>query len=241
MNISENLQRIQGAKADIKNALNTKQNAGITDQKLDSYSNFVKTPSIQKTTNVVSNEIMYNYMSSISSSSITWTSGNAEDVFQSTSADVLTIKSSSSSSRVTGYLFFNLPKRYFIHEILYSSTTYSGTWYLPYYIKLECYDYRNETWDIITTLDPNGQGFSFKQSTQYSYFSGFQETSIFDSKYSPSLTDMYTNSNELRYYRLSLKGSTYNSSLGGHIISLRRILLRGFDIVGLTNTTLSWN
>ena len=123
MNISENLQRIQEAKADIKNALNTKQNAGITDQKLDSYYNFVKTPSIQKTTNVVSNEIMYNYMSSISSSSITWTSGNADDVFQSTSADVLTIKSSSSSSRVTGYLFFYLPKRYFIHEILYSSSS----------------------------------------------------------------------------------------------------------------------
>ena len=31
MNISENLQRIQEAKTDIKNALNTKQNAGITD------------------------------------------------------------------------------------------------------------------------------------------------------------------------------------------------------------------
>lgn len=240
MNISENLQRIQTAKDDIKNALNTKQNAGITDQKLDSYADFVKIPSIQQTTNTVSNDIMYNYMSSISSSGITWTSGNAADVFATTANDVLTMKSSS-SSRVTGYLYFNLPKRYFIHELLWRSGQYSSTWYLPYLITIECYNYETRTWDNVGTIDPNTHGFNFKSSTQYSYFAGIQETGIFQNKYSPSLTDMYTNPEEARHYRIGLQGSSYNSSLGGHVISVGRILLRGFDIVGLTNVQLNWN
>lgn len=241
MNISENLQRIQEAKENIKYALNTKQNAGITDQKLDSYADFVKIPSVYLETITVGNEIMSNYMESISSSDITWTSGNAQDVFSSTTVDVLTMKSSSSSSRVTGYLYFNLPKRYFIHELLWRSGQYSGTWYLPYLITIECYNYETQTWDNVGRIDPNTQGFNFKSSTQYSYFAGIQNIEIFQNKYSPSLTDMYTNSDEVRHFRIGLQGSSYNSSLGGHIISVGRILLRGFDIVGLTNTQLNWN
>lgn len=241
MNISENLQRIQEAKNDIKNALNTKQNAGITNQKLDSYANFVKIPSVSMSANNANNEIMYNYMSSIQSSGITWTSGNAEDVFSSTTTDVLTMKSSSSSSRTTGYLNFKLPKRYFIHELLWRSAQYSNTWYLPYLINIECYNYASKTWDDVGTIDPNTQGFNFKNSTQYSYFVCIQNTEIFQNKYSPSLTDMYTNSDELRQFRIGLKGSSYNSSLGGHVISVGRLLLRGFDIVSLTNVQLNWN
>lgn len=241
MNISENLQRIQEAKTQIKNALNTKQNAGITDQKLDSYADFVKIPSVSMSTNNVDNEIMYNYMNSISSSNITWTSGNAEDVFSSTTVDVLTMKSSSSSSRVTGYLYFYLPKRFFIHELLWRSGQYSGAWYLPYLITIECYNYEAQSWDNVGKIDPNTQGFNFKSSAQYSYFAGIQNIEIFQNKYSPSLKDMHTNSNEDRYYRIGLQGSSYNSSLGGHVISVGRILLRGFDIVGLTNVQLNWN
>ena len=114
MNISENLQRIQTAKYDIKNALNTKQNAGITDQKLDSYSNFVKTPSLNYYISDESKAVgAYGLLQDITSDGITWISGSATDIFQSaTNTDVLCMKSSSSGIRNTGYLLFNLNKRY---------------------------------------------------------------------------------------------------------------------------------
>ena len=245
MNISENLQRIQTAKADIKNALNTKQNAGITDQKLDSYSNFVKTPSLNYYISDESKAIgAYGLLQDITSDGITWISGSAEDVFQSaTNTDVLCMKSSSSSTRNTGYLLFNLGKQYFIYQIQYRGGIYNSTRYFPYSISLECYNYTTKTWDQFSNITPSTQGVSFLNRNVYTFWTGLTnaDIDILSNSYSPTLSDLYTTPSELRHYRLGLTGNTYVSEQGGHLISLTRFYFRVIDLVTGRSANIAWN
>ena len=245
MNISENLQRIQTAKTNIKNALNTKQNAGITDQKLDSYSNFVKTPSLNYYISDESKAIgAYDLLQDITSDGITWISGSAEDVFQAaTNTDVLCMKSSSSSTRNTGYLDFNLGKQYFIYQIQYRGGIYNSTRYFPYSISLECYNYTTKTWDQFSNITPYAQGVSFSNTTAYSFWTGLTnvDIDILSNSYSPTLSDLYTTPSELRHYRLGLTGNTYVSAQGGHVISLTRFYFRVIDLVTGRSANIAWN
>ena len=245
MNISENLQRIQEAKTDIKNALNTKQNAGITDQKLDSYANFVKTPSLNYYISDESKAVgAYGLLQDITSDGITWISGSATDVFQSaTNTDVLCMESSSSSTRNTGYLLFNLGKRYFIYQIQFRGGFYNSTRYFPYSISLECYNYTTNTWDEFSNINPSTQGVIFRNTTAYSYWTGLTnvDIDILSNSYSPTLSDLYTNPSELRQYRLGLTGSNYVSEQGGHVISLTRFYFRVIDLVTGRSANIAWN
>lgn len=245
MNISENLQRIQTAKDDIKNALNTKQNAGITDQKLDSYANFVKTPSLNYYISDESKAVgAYGLLQDITSDGIKWISGSAEDVFQSaTNTDVLCMESLSSSTRNTGYLLFNLGKRYFIYQIQFRSGLYNSTRYFPYSISLECYNYTTNTWDDFSNINPSTQGVIFRNTTAYSYWTGLTniDIDILSNSYSPTLSDLYTNTSELRHYRLGLTGSNYVSEQGGHVISLTRFYFRVIDLVTGRSANIAWN
>lgn len=245
MNISENLQRIQEAKADIKNALNTKQNAGITDQKLDSYADFVKTPSLNYYVSGSSQSIGINAaLQDITSTGITWISGSASDVFESaTNTDVLCMKTSSSSTRTNGYLFFNVDKRYFIYQVQYRGGLYNSTRYFPYSISLECYNYTTRTWDQFSNITPSTQGTSFSNTTAYSFWTGLTnvDIDILSNSYSPTLSDLYTNNPELRHYRLGLTGNTYVSAQGGHIISLTRFYFRAIDLVTGRSANIVWN
>ena len=245
MNISENLQRIQTAKDNIKNALNTKQNAGITDQKLDSYSNFVKTPSLNYYISDESKAIgAYGLLQDIASDGITWISGSAEDVFQSaTNTDVLCMKSSSSSTRNTGYLLFNLNKRYFIYQIQFRGDRYQYSRYFPYSISLECYNYTTNTWDQFSNITPSTQGVSFLSKTAYSYWTGLTniDIDILSNSYSPTLSDLYTNPSELRKYRVGLTGDSYDSNYGGHLISLSRFYFRVIDLITGRSANIAWN
>lgn len=245
MNISENLQRIQGAKTDIKNALNTKQNAGITNQKLDSYANFVKTPSLNY---YISDEIKsvgaYGLLQDITSDGITWISGSAEDVFQSaTNTDVLCMKSSSSEIRNTGYLLFNLNKRYLIYQIQFRGGLYNSTRYFPYSMSLECYNYTTNTWDQFSNINPSTQGVSFLNKIAYTFWTGLTnvDIDILSNSYSPTLSDLYTNPSELRQYRLGLTGDIYVSAQSGHVISLTRFYFRLIDLVTGRSANIAWN
>lgn len=245
MNISENLQRIQEAKTNIKNALNTKQNAGITDQKLDSYANFVKTPSLNYYISDESKALgAYGLLQDITSNGITWISGSAEDVFQSaTNTDVLCMETSSSSTRNTGYLLFNLNKRYFIYQIQFRGGIYNSTRYFPYSMSLECYNYTTNTWDQFSYIEPSAQGVSFLNKTAYTYWTGLTnvDIDILSNSYSPTLSDLYTNPSEIRQYRLGLTGDRYESASGGHLISLTRFYFRLIDMVTGRSADITWN
>lgn len=245
MNISENLQRIQEAKTNIKNALNTKQNAGITDQKLDSYANFVKTPSLNYYISDESKVLgAYGLLQDITSNGITWISGSAEDVFQSAAnTDVLCMETSSSSTRNTGYLLFNLNKRYFIYQIQFRGGIYNSTRYFPYSMSLECYNYTTNTWDQFSYIEPSAQGVSFLNKTAYTYWTGLTniDIDILSNSYSPTLSDLYTNPSEIRQYRLGLTGDRYVSAQNGHLISLTRFYFRLIDLVTGRSADITWN
>ena len=245
MNISENLQRIQEAKTNIKNALNTKQNAGITDQKLDSYANFVKTPSLNYYISDESKALgAYGLLQDITSDRITWISGSAEDVFQSAAnTDVLCMETSSSSTRNTGYLLFNLNKRYFIYQIQFRGGIYNSTRYFPYSMSLECYNYTTNTWEQFSYIEPSAQGVSFLNKTAYTYWTGLTnvDIDILSNSYSPTLSDLYTNPSEIRQYRLGLTGDRYVSAQNGHLISLTRFYFRLIDLVTGRSADITWN
>lgn len=245
MNISENLQRIQEAKTNIKNALNTKQNAGITDQKLDSYANFVKTPSLNYYISDESKVLgAYGLLQDITSNGITWISGSAEDVFQSAAnTDVLCMETSSSSTRNTGYLLFNLNKRYFIYQIQFRGGIYNSTRYFPYSMSLECYNYTTNTWEQFSYIEPSAQGVSFLNKTAYTYWTGLTnvDIDILSNSYSPTLSDLYTNPSEIRQYRLGLTGDRYVSAQNGHLISLTRFYFRLIDLVTGRSADITWN
>ena len=245
MNISENLQRIQEAKTNIKNALNTKQNAGITDQKLDSYANFVKTPLLNYYISDESKALgAYGLLQDITSDRITWISGSAEDVFQSAAnTDVLCMETSSSSTRNTGYLLFNLNKRYFIYQIQFRGGIYNSTRYFPYSMSLECYNYTTNTWEQFSYIEPSAQGVSFLNKTAYTYWTGLTnvDIDILSNSYSPTLSDLYTNPSEIRQYRLGLTGDRYVSAQNGHLISLTRFYFRLIDLVTGRSADITWN